>query len=346
MSSDDEIADVNARRLGAADARGTLSLTLRLQALAEELRQRRVKRALAAVVRRLEQGATLDEAFRAEPTGLPPDLARLIAISLPGGQVELLIHDYLENARRLSDLRRSLILGLTYPLVLLLVFLAVMVFLMSTLLPMFKNLFEEFGTELPALTEFFLKVSDVLVNHGWAVAGVGLGLAAIVLGALRVFGGRAVVQNLWRSIPLLGQGLRWASLSNYCHLLATLMELHVPLPQALRAAATANDDKALAQAAERTADAMERGLPPDEAVQQTRSCLRELGPTLHGAGRGRDVVESLRATAEVFDARSRLQAQLVYWWCQPVLLIALAVTIGTLVVVFFLPLLKLLNDLS
>jgi type II secretory pathway component PulF len=346
MSRDDESADVNSRRLGAADARGSVSLTLSLQALAEELRQRRVKRALAAVVRRLEQGATLDEAFRAEPTGLPPDLARLIAISLPGGQVELLIHDYLENARRIGDLRRSLILGLTYPLVLLLVFLAVMVFLMTTLLPMFKNMFQEFDTELPALTEFFLKLSDVLVNHGATVALLALGVPAAVLGAMRVFGGRAVVQDMWRSIPLLGQGFRWASLSNYCHLLATLMELHVPLPQALRAAATANDDESLALAAERTADAIERGLSPDDAVRQTRSCLAELGPTLHWAGRGKDVVESLRATAEVFGARSRLQAQLVYWWCQPVLLIGLAVTIGTLVVALFLPLLKLLNDLS
>jgi type II secretory pathway component PulF len=346
MSRDDESADVNSRRLGAADARGSVSLTLSLQALAEELRQRRVKLALAAVVRRLEQGSTLDEAFRAEQHGLPPALARLIAVGLPGGQVELLIHDYLENSRRIGDLRRSLILGLTYPLLLLLVFLAVMLFFMGTVIPMFQKIFEDFGTALPALTEFFLKVSDVLVNHGWAVALVVLGLPAVVLGAIRVFGGRAVVQDLWRSVPLLGHGFRWASLSNYCHLLATLMELNVPLPQALRAAAAANDDESLALAAERTADAIECGQPPEEAVRQSRSYLAELGPTLHWAGRGKDVVESLRATAEVFGARSRLQAQLVYWWCQPVLLIGLAVTIGMLVVALFLPLLNLLNDLS
>src|SRR5262249_15547185 len=139
---------------------------------------------------------------------------------------------------------------------------------------------------------------------------------------------------------------RWASLSNFCQLLATLMELEIPLPQALRAAADVNDDYSLARKARTAAVAIEHGQSPREAICQPGHCLPELGAAFHWAGRGGDFVESLRASGEVFSARSRVQTNLVLWIFEPVILTTLAISVGFLVIALFLPLIKLLNDLS
>lgn len=321
-------------------------LIFHLQALAEEWPQRPGRAALRSLVQRLERGEVPDEAWRATQPGLPHELSRLITLGLHTGALETLMFDYLEQLRRKNDLRRLLLLSLSYPLGLLVVMGGVLLLVLQNLVPMFHSLFEEFGLQLPWLTEVCLGLSAGLRTWGTTIAGV---LLAGLLGGwcvLRGFGGRGAGQRLWRRIPLLGQGLRWVSLANFCQLLATLVELEVPLPQALREAAGVTDDHGLAVDAVRLAAAIEQGVAPHEAVRPARDGLGELAAVFQGANRHDDLVQALRATGEIFLARGRLQVHVLGWLLQPVLLCGLALLVGALVVALFLPLLTLLNFLS
>lgn len=321
-------------------------LTIHLQALAEEWPQRHGRAALMSLVQRLQGGQVPDEAWRATLPGLPAELARLITLGLHRGALETLMFDYLEQLRRRNDMRRLLLMGLSYPLLMLVAIGGIFVLVLTNLVPMFQKTFEEFGLELPWLTELFLALSAGLKTWGTTFAGVML--VGLVGGwwVLRGVGGRGAVQSLWRSIPFLGQGQRWVSLANFCHLLATLVELEVPLPQALREAAGVTDDHSLAQDAVNLAAAIEQGMSPNEAVRPARDGLGELAAAFQRAGRPDDFLQALRATGEIFLARSRLQVHVLGWLLQPVLLFGLALLVGALMVALFLPLLKLLNALN
>jgi len=326
--------------------RHPLSLVLSLQALAEELPAVRGREALASVARRLEQGQPLSQAVHDEEDRLPADLRGLIALGLPSGRVDFLINDYLEHCRSSSDLRRSFRVSLAYPICLLAILIGILLFLFVSIVPLFAKIFEDFNTQLPGLTVVMVWTSSLLSKAWpWILIAIVVGPLA-GYGLLRALAGPGAAQSLWRSVPVLGQGFRWASLSNFCQLLATLMELEIPLPQALRAASDVTDDFALSQGARRAATAIERGLPPREAVCQRGLALAELGAAFHWADRGGDFVESLRASGEVFSARSRVQTNLVLWMFEPVILCLTAISVGLIVLALFLPLIKLLNDLS
>lgn len=326
--------------------RGSTSILLSLQALAEELPAREGRAAVATVVRRLERGEPLDAAFRAEQQRLPSELQGLIDIGLPSGRVDFLIHDYLEHCRRAGDLRRSVLTTMAYPVFLLAVLIAVMAMVFAAIVPVFASIFRDFNTSLPAITAGILRISDVFV-HSWpTLLALVVGVPACAYVVLRVALGRGGPQRVFRTIPVLGRGFRWASLSNFCQLLATLVELGAPLPQALRAVAAVNDDWSLTEAVYRAAQAIESGKSPQEAIQHQAHWLNELSAAFHWADRGDDFVESLRASGDVFAARSRVQTSLVFWVMEPLILLVVAVTIGVLIVALFLPFVKLLNDLS
>jgi type IV pilus assembly protein PilC len=327
-------------------AQAPLTLVLSLQALSEELPASRGRSAVAAVARRMESGEALEPAFRAEQSNLPRELRGLMELGLPSGRVDFLIQDYLEHCRRVSDLRRSVWVSLAYPVVLLLFLFGVLQVLFLLIVPMFKRIFEDFGTSLPGVTLFVVHISDTLLNHWLTLLIVFVGIPAILYAVLRALGGAAAPQTAFRTIPILGRSFRWASLSNFCHLLATLVELGVPLPQALRATAGVTDDLSLADGVRRAAESIEQGETPREAVYSAGSWVSELAPAFHWADRGGDFAESLRASGEVFGARSRVQSNLLFWVLEPVFLFLIAISVGLVAVALFMPLIKLLNDLS
>lgn len=327
-------------------ARAPLSLVLSLQALSEELPARQGRDAVAAVAHRVECGEALEPAFRAEQAKLPRELRGLMELGLPSGRVDFLIQDYLEHCRRVGDLRRSVWVSLAYPLFLLLFLAGVLLCMFMLIVPVFRQIFEDFNTQLPDVTVLIVGISDLIWHHWVTLLVVLVAAPTAVYVALRLLGGAAGPQTAFRTIPVLGRSFRWASLSNFCHLLATLVELGVPLPQALRASAGVTDDLLLAEGVRRAAHTIETGQAPRDAIRNAGAWVSEMAPAFHWADRDLEFAESLRASGEVFGARSRVQSSLLFWVLEPVFLFLVAMSVGLVVIAMFMPLIKLLNDLS
>ena len=103
----------------------------------------------------------------------------------------------------------------------------------------------------------------------------------------------------------------------------------------------------MARGAEFTALLVERGVAaPSAAELRGSGWPAELGDVFRWSARSEDFVQGLRAASDIFRARSRVQGNLSAWLMEPVLLLMLSVGVGFLVIALFMPLIKLLNDLS
>jgi type II secretory pathway component PulF len=147
-------------------------------------------------------------------------------------------------------------------------------------------------------------------------------------------------------LPLVGTVLRSASLSGMFRLLADLVEAGIPLPESLRIAAAVNYDAALAAGAERISVHLVDGQTPLAAVADSEAFPRDVVPIFRWADRRSLFVESLRAAGDIYAARSRLQSGVMAVVLEPVLVLGVGLTAGFVVLALFMPLIKLLNDLS
>lgn len=341
----DELAEFPAEP-GAAAARSPLALLAGIRALAAELPARSGRAAIVELAERLERGEPAPTAVAAVESRLPRPLRSLVQQGVDRGRLAGLVEFYLEYARQSADLRRAIWQALAYPLVLGVCLLSIGGFLLVGIVPLFTHIFEDFDTELPGLTLALVSFSRACQQHGLVLLLTFAGLAATVWLTARLLGGRLGVQHLLRSIPLLGAIWRSASLSGFCQMLATLVEARVPLPAALQAAADATDDYRLAQGARRAALSVIQGVEPAAAVVQSRLLPRELAAVFRWTSRPDDFVESLRAAGEIYGARSRVYSNSLTFLLEPALVFLLAIGVGLVVIALFLPLVKLLNDLS
>ena len=236
-----------------------LPLVPGLAALAKELPDGKVRRGLKVMVAQLEAGRSLETVL--ENRHVPFDLRGLVRIGLRSGHTGEVLSQYVRHTQHMHDLRRRMALAWGYPLVLLLSSAAILFFFLWFLVPQFTKIFEDFGTELPALTQSLIWLSRTLHEHCAAIL-----LVLLLVGFVLRFIWRHALSAaerrrfLW-CLPLVGNMIRSAAMARFARLLGLLIENDVPLPEALRLAGQGAADAQLGEAALDLADVVESGRP-------------------------------------------------------------------------------------
>ncbi len=328
-------------------AQQPLMAVMSLRALSEELSVTGQRRAINDLATALQGGADAETALSTVRVTLPRRLGQMIQLGLKYDRLDWFAAHYLESTRRATEGRHRLITSLGYPAVAGLAVSVIACFFLLSIVPMFKHIFEDFGTELPELTKVIIAISNSVRGGVCGFVMLAVIAGGIVLLLTRMIGGPAVLDAVIAEVPLLGTATRFMRLSEFCELLALLVEAELPLPVALEALADTVDDTRLARGARHAAALIRRGIEsPSAAELRGSGWPSDLGDVFRWSDRHEEFVQGLRAASEIFGARSRVQGNLSAWLLEPVLLLMLSVGVGLLVIALFMPLIKLLNDLS
>ena len=163
----EESAELSARL--AALAQSGLPLEGGLTALADEVARPRLARVLRNLAARLERGEKLETAIAAQGSRLPAHLRGLIVAGVRSGRLPIVLDQFAALARRQQDLRRRVLLALAYPALLLGIMAALMVFCHLLLSQQFVQIFRDFNTKLPDITDLYFRFSGVVA---WTMLGL------------------------------------------------------------------------------------------------------------------------------------------------------------------------------
>ena len=233
------------------------SLAPALAAYAEELPAGRHRRDLRTVVAKLQADASAADLCRlpnAESTLLP-----LLSVEQHPAEAGKRLNERLNEARRDMDLQRQRRRVLCYPLVILLLAIAVIVFLCVVVVPVFRNIFAEFGLQLSDFTLVVLALSNAILSHP-----VGLLFATILVLAMVNIGWRVIN---WSGAPeklfgylISGNSRELLAMATFFRRLSESLAAQLPLPVALRTAGRASNRRPIQEAANRLAENVEQGV--------------------------------------------------------------------------------------
>lgn len=323
-----------------------LPLPAGLRALSEEVPSLRVRRWLRAISERLDRGQSLDAVAREAEGSWPRYFLAMLFAGQRTGKLPTLLNECVVHLRTTADVRRQLWVAMAYPMVLISVAWLLLSFLATWLLPQFKGIFLGFGVELPGITVAIIAWSDVMGVLGWwflPAMVVAVWLAWI---ASDVLGWERARDALVSRIPLFGEARRSAALGEFCRLLSLLVKYQVGLPEAVRLAAGSVRDTDLREACLELATRVEAGESLTEAATAIGRFPQDLLHLFRWADRGEDFSEGLQNASDVLSAQSRVHSHTLAIVCEPAVTIAIGVTVGLTVIALFMPLVKLLNDLS
>ena len=175
-----------------------------LRALADELPPRRLRRTVHRLADRLDAGDNLAAALESHPGPVAALLPGLMLAGVRSGRLAEVLEEYVDVERLRWELRRRVWLPLAYPLVLL-VALAGVAQVFNLISHPFRHVFEDFKTELPAMTVFLLWAMGPVT---WFLTAAALLALAVPL-LLRLAHGPAWLAKGLQAIPLIGPPLRW-----------------------------------------------------------------------------------------------------------------------------------------
>jgi type IV pilus assembly protein PilC len=315
-----------------------------LGALAEELSRRRLQTALRRVADCVDAGQPLDAAAASQGRRVPEHVRCMLAASAASGRFAQVLQQLSTVERNRIALGRRLGLALAYPAILLVSAVFLIVFLSIFTVPQFKRIFDDFGTDLPALTQLIIHVFSPMGGLVILALFVAFWLALVLVAALKWH--VVWVQRMAYWIPFVGPCWRFRGLAEFSRMTALLLDLQVPLPRALRAMAGGLREADLRAACRLLAGFVEVGIPFSEALVRFREFPASFRPLVAWGERTQALADAMRGTTEMCEARLRFQSLFIAAAILPVALVVIVFAVGWIIVGLLLPLISLIQRLS
>lgn len=316
-----------------------------LQTLQEKETQAGVATTLAGVVDGLERGQPLSAALRAQGGAFDELMLAVVAASERTGQLAVALRQHAAYLAWVAALRARLAAAAVYPALLLLVGGAVVLFLLLYVLPRFAGILEGMGHDLPVGSLALLALGRFTGAHpGLLLYGAG-GLAILALALARHAGLRASVQTwAWRA-PWLGPRLRVLALARLYRTLAMLLGAGVPVTSAMaiaRGVVALPLQPALAQAEARVS----QGVRLSEALEQHGLCSPVARRMVRVGERSGQLASMLERAAAFHDEEAAQLTEFITRAVNPVLMLVIGGVIGNIVVLMYLPIFQLVEQVQ
>lgn len=304
-----------------------------------------VARALDGAIAALQAGQPLSSALRSQPAAFDALFVAVVQSSERTGQIGDALREHAAYLGWVDALRSKLVSASIYPLTLIVAGVAVIVFLLLFVVPRFAGILEGVGGELPATSRALIAVGSVSGEHPWATSAVALGLLLAPVLAWRQQVLRDWVSaRLWR-LPLLGPKLHLLALAQFYRTASMLLGAGVPVVNALvtaRAVISARLRASLDDAIERVGRGERLSVALQAAGLTTPVSLR----MVRVGERSGNLGPMLRNAAEFYDEELSRLTELVTRLVNPALMLLMGVVIGGIVVLMYLPIFQLVEQVQ
>ncbi|MFM8864578.1 MAG: type II secretion system F family protein, partial [Limnohabitans sp.] len=300
---------------------------------------------LASLLERVQQdvegGQPLSVALGQHPQVFGPLHLSLVQAGERAGLLETMLERLAQTLEKNTQLRSRLRAALTYPLVVLVLALAVLVLMLLYVVPVFEEVFQSFGAELPWSTRAVLALSHGLSQGApWAAL-----LAMPLLLLLRRAWQDAGWQRRWQrhllDWPVLGGLLRASVVARWAHTLSALLQAGVPLTEALPVAGRATGHPVYERLTEHLQRRVAQGGRLSEGMAHTGrfpDLLVQLCATGEESGTLATLLDkAAELTGEELDERVQALSGLI----EPLIIVLLGGAIGVILVAMYLPIFRL-----
>lgn len=297
-------------------------------------------KAIKDIKRDLEGGTTFRDAIAKHPRIFSSFWHDMIDAGEVSGQLPFVIRQILTFLESREDMRKKTLNAFIYPAMLLLLAVVVIMVFIFRVVPIFQELFTSFGSKLPIFTQIVINISDVVKKYFFGVA---IAIAVIVLIIRQLVStrpGRLAAENIALSTPVIGNLFLSLAIERFSSTLGVLLKSGIPIIRALEIAIKTSQSVVFAERLEEAKMKIVGGLPFSEALQQSGflpPLVVQLIVVAEKTGNFSGMLEEIsKYYKDVIDiAVTRFTALI-----GPVVLIFMAVVIGSLIVAMFLPIFK------
>ncbi len=293
-------------------------------------------------------GATFSESLTAYPKVFDNLYINMVKAGEAGGVLEVVLSRLAEFAEKAEKIKNKVKGAMIYPIVVLTAAIGITAFLLLTVIPKFKQVFDDIlgGQELPGVTQFVMNLADFVKNNGLVVVAAVAGIVIAKKLVNKTAKGAYFFDKVRLKMPVIGTLVSRTAIAQFTRTLGTLLSSGVPILQALVIVRDTTANRVVRRAVQTVHDAVKEG----ESMTDPLASSGVFPPMVvsmvqvgEETGALPDMLTRIANTYddEVDNAVAGLTAAI-----EPALIIFLAVVVGTIVVAMFLPMIKIISSVS
>jgi type IV pilus assembly protein PilC len=325
-----------------------LPLMRSLNTLSKQERNPVMRNTMSQLATAVESGGTFSEALAQHPRIFDKLYVNMVKAGELGGVLEIVLTRLAEFQEKSQKIKGKVVAAMVYPIVVLVIAGAILSFLLAFIVPQFQKIFQDAlpGQPLPAVTLFVIECSHILVSQWYFILGA---IALVVIGykaLASTAAGTIFLDQVFLKIPVFGELTSKTGISRFARTLGTLISSGVPILQALNITRDTAGNVIIANAINKIHDSVKEGesvVGPMEASNVFPPMVTSMVQVGEETGQLPDMLVKV---ADVYEAEVDNVVTGLTSILEPIMIVMLAVIVGTIVIALFMPMIGLITGMS
>ena len=321
-----------------------ISLVQALTALYEQCdpkRQRSMRFVISDVIGRVQSGETFNESIAKHPRVFSRLYVSMVKAGETGGLLAEILDRLAGFLEATARLRKKVKSAMTYPVIVICIAFAITTFLIVKVVPIFGEIFKDFGAKLPAPTQFLIDVSD-FIRAEWYFLILGIGGSIFALRAfMRSKRGKQFTDRWKLKLPVFGPLLTKIAMSRFSRTFAQLIRSGVPILEVLDIVGGSAGNHVIEESIKSVSGDVEKGDNLSVAMSK-KAIFPPMLLRMVAAGESTGKIDTmLEKMADFWDEEIEAMLDALTSLIEPMLIVFLGVIVGGIVIAMFLPIFKL-----
>jgi type IV pilus assembly protein PilC len=340
----DELA-IATRQLSTMVSSG-MTILRALHVLETQSENKLLKETLAAVRGDVEAGLLLSDALERHPKVFTPLYVAMVRAGEAGGVLEMSMLRTADQLEKDASLRRQVRSAMIYPTLIISFALLVMLALVAFLIPVFQNVFKQFGGKLPTLTQFMVNFSALIRHQGYIVFGVVVALVVAFIKWKKSKTGRAQWDAFKLRIPLkIGDVVQKVAIARWSRTFSSLTSAGVPVMQALDITGKTAGNAVIEQSMGKVIDSVKAGGTIAAPLKEAKA-FPPMVAHMVGVGEETGAVDAmLSKIADFYEDEVAAAVKALTSILEPAMIIFVGGIVGVIVISMYLPLFNVYNQI-
>jgi type IV pilus assembly protein PilC len=325
-----------------------LPLLRGLNVLAKQERDTVLKDRIVKLADSVQGGSTFSESLAQFPLIFNDLYVNMVKAGEVGGVLELVLTRLAEFQEKAAKIKNKVAAAMVYPIMVMTMAIAIMGFLLVFIVPKFEAIFHDMlgDRPLPGITTLVISLSRFVQSHWLVIFAIIVALIAGYKCANRTMPGKSTIDRAKLRLPLFGDVIRKTAISRFSRTLGTLVTSGVPILQALNITRATAGNTVIARAIFQVHESVKEG----ESIMQPLEAGGVFPPMVVsmidvGEETGQ-LPEMLLKIADVYDDEVDTSVAAMTAALEPIMIVFLALVVGTIVIALFLPLIGIIQGLQ
>ncbi|MEQ8763179.1 MAG: type II secretion system F family protein [Planctomycetota bacterium] len=298
------------------------------------------------IVEDVEGGNSLSESMAKHPSVFDRLYVNMIRAGEAGGVLNTILDrlaDFAEKAERIKGKVKS---ALIYPIVVSLVAAVVLSLIMIIVVPKFQEIFESFNTDMPAVTQALIDVSDAFVNYWYLIFGVPFLVFALFRLSLRSPKVRFAYDRFMLKVPIFGDINSRTIVARFSRTFGTLISSGVPHLEGLNIVKGSIDNAVLERSVDKIYESIREGESMAKPMGES-GLFDDLVVNMVDVGEETGELDKmLMKVADNYEEIVENKVNNLFKVLEPIILVGLAVVVGFIIFALFMPMMSLLEQIG